>query len=299
MANPTTAFGWVMPVSSDLVSGLPTQFATFGQAVDTSMQYLLGGTTGQVLSKTSATNMAFTWIAAATNPLTTTGDIIYSSSGTTAARLPIGSTNQVLGITGGVPAWSASARSTLTATGDTLYASAANTLQRLAIGATGTVLTVAGGLPTWATPSSGSMTLLSTTTLSTGTTTISSISGSYKNLFVEIANVTFSTSAYMTFKPNGNLPVEPMAVTVGGLVQTPTGSGIMGNSTSGAMAYFNATIFNYASSTEYKNLNYYTTFGASNWGAMFIKDNTTISSLTLATSAGTFTAGTCRIYGVL
>jgi hypothetical protein len=26
------------------------------------MQYLLGGTTGQVLSKTSATNMAFTWI---------------------------------------------------------------------------------------------------------------------------------------------------------------------------------------------------------------------------------------------
>jgi hypothetical protein len=39
------------------------------------------------------------------NPLTTTGDIIYSSSGTTAARLGIGSTNQVLTVIGGVPVW--------------------------------------------------------------------------------------------------------------------------------------------------------------------------------------------------
>ena len=62
MANPTTYFGWVMPNSADLVTDLPADFAVFGQGVDTSMQYLLGGTTGQVLSKTSATNMAFTWI---------------------------------------------------------------------------------------------------------------------------------------------------------------------------------------------------------------------------------------------
>jgi len=62
MANPTTNFGWVMPTSSSLVTNLPADFNTFGQAVDTSMQYLLGGTTGQVLSKTSGTNMAFTWV---------------------------------------------------------------------------------------------------------------------------------------------------------------------------------------------------------------------------------------------
>ena len=62
MANPTTAFGWVMPTATDLVTDLPADFAVFGQGVDTSMQYLLGGTTGQVLSKTSGTNMAFTWI---------------------------------------------------------------------------------------------------------------------------------------------------------------------------------------------------------------------------------------------
>ena len=62
MANPTTNFGWVMPTSTDLVTDLPADFAVFGQGVDTSLQYLLGGTTGQVLSKTSGTNLAFTWI---------------------------------------------------------------------------------------------------------------------------------------------------------------------------------------------------------------------------------------------
>jgi len=40
-----------------------------------------------------------------TNPLTTTGDIIYSSSGTTPARRGIGSTNQVLQVMSGVPNW--------------------------------------------------------------------------------------------------------------------------------------------------------------------------------------------------
>ena len=62
MANPTTNFGWVMPTATDLVTDLPADFNVFGQGVDTSLQYLLGGTTGQVLSKTSNTNMAFTWI---------------------------------------------------------------------------------------------------------------------------------------------------------------------------------------------------------------------------------------------
>ena len=62
MANPTTYFGWVMPTSTDLVTDLPADFNVFGQGVDTSMQDLLGGTTGQVLSKASNTNMDFTWI---------------------------------------------------------------------------------------------------------------------------------------------------------------------------------------------------------------------------------------------
>jgi len=39
------------------------------------------------------------------NPMTTTGDTIYASSGSTPARLGIGSTGQVLTVSGGVPSW--------------------------------------------------------------------------------------------------------------------------------------------------------------------------------------------------
>ena len=76
MANPTTNFGWVMPTSTDLVTDLPADFNTFGQGVDTTMAELKGGTTGQVLSKTSGTDMDFTWI---TNVV---GDITAVTAGT-------------------------------------------------------------------------------------------------------------------------------------------------------------------------------------------------------------------------
>jgi hypothetical protein len=76
MSNPTSNFGWVMPTATDLVTDLPADFAVFGQAVDTSMSELLGGTTGQILSKTSNTNMDFTWI---TNDI---GDITAVTAGT-------------------------------------------------------------------------------------------------------------------------------------------------------------------------------------------------------------------------
>jgi hypothetical protein len=41
--------------------------------------------------------------------ITTTGDIVYASSANTPARLGIGSTGQVLTVSGGVPSWSAPA----------------------------------------------------------------------------------------------------------------------------------------------------------------------------------------------
>ena len=52
-----------MPTATDLVTDLPADFEVFGQAVDTSLADLKGGTTGQVLSKNSNTDMDFTWIA--------------------------------------------------------------------------------------------------------------------------------------------------------------------------------------------------------------------------------------------
>ncbi len=51
-----------MPTATDLVTDLPADFEVFGQAVDTAMADLRGGTTGQVLAKNSNTNMDFVWI---------------------------------------------------------------------------------------------------------------------------------------------------------------------------------------------------------------------------------------------
>ena len=79
MSNPTTPFNWQMPTNTDLVTDLPADFEVFGQAVASSMADLLGGTTGQILSKATNADMDFTWIAndqgditgiTATSPLT-------------------------------------------------------------------------------------------------------------------------------------------------------------------------------------------------------------------------------------
>lgn len=54
----------------------------------------------------NTTSAAFFFaVDAADTPLTTTGDIIYSSSGSTAARLGIGSSAQVLTVASGIPSW--------------------------------------------------------------------------------------------------------------------------------------------------------------------------------------------------
>jgi hypothetical protein len=62
MANPTSNYGWQMPTNTDLVKDLPADFEVFGQAVDTALVDLLGGTSGQILAKNSNTNMDFVWI---------------------------------------------------------------------------------------------------------------------------------------------------------------------------------------------------------------------------------------------
>jgi hypothetical protein len=58
----TTAFGWSTPDDTSLVKDGAAAIRTLGQSIDTSMSELKGGTTGQVLSKTSNTDMDFTWI---------------------------------------------------------------------------------------------------------------------------------------------------------------------------------------------------------------------------------------------
>jgi len=114
MATTTPNFGWPVPTSTDLVKDGATAIEALGDAIDASMLDFKGGTTNQVLAKNSNTDMDFKWVSDATgmtNPMTTTGDTIYSSSGSTPARLGIGSTGQVLTVAAGIPSWATPATS--------------------------------------------------------------------------------------------------------------------------------------------------------------------------------------------
>ena len=87
--------------------------------------------------------------------MSTKGDIVrYDSE---RERYAIGSTNQVLSVTAGLPAWKTLtlADSVLTSAGDILYENNTPELARLPKGSDTQVLTLASGLPTWATAGGG------------------------------------------------------------------------------------------------------------------------------------------------
>ena len=100
MATTTPNFGWTVPTSSDLVKNGATAIETLGDAIDASLVDLKGGTTGQVLTKASNTDMDFSWVADATGiPATifdAKGDIIAATAADTASRLAVGTNGQVL-----------------------------------------------------------------------------------------------------------------------------------------------------------------------------------------------------------
>jgi hypothetical protein len=93
MANPTTNYGFVLPTPTDLVTDLPADFEVALQGVDTQMKT-------NADAATTAANAAIQ-----KSVLTTTGDTLYASGANTPARLGIGTTGQVLQVSGGLPAW--------------------------------------------------------------------------------------------------------------------------------------------------------------------------------------------------
>jgi hypothetical protein len=95
-------FGWLEPDNTDLVKNGALAIRTAVNAIDASMAELKGGTTGQVLSKTSNTDMDFTWVAqddsnAIQNAIVDAkGDLIAASAADTPARLAVGANNLIL-----------------------------------------------------------------------------------------------------------------------------------------------------------------------------------------------------------
>jgi hypothetical protein len=124
MATTTTNFGWDIPQSTDLVKDGATAIAALGQDIDTSLVDLKGGTTGQVLSKASNTDMDFTWV-------TDAGDISGVTAGT---GISGGGTSGTVTITN-------SMATAIDAKGDLVAGTGADAFDRLAVGTNGQVLT--------------------------------------------------------------------------------------------------------------------------------------------------------------
>jgi hypothetical protein len=102
MATTTPNFSWPVPTSTDLVKDGATAIESLGDAIDASLVDLKGGTTGQVLSKASGTDMDFTWVAqddsnAIQNAIVDAkGDLIGATAADTPARLAVGANGTVL-----------------------------------------------------------------------------------------------------------------------------------------------------------------------------------------------------------
>lgn len=175
-------------------------------------------TTGEVLTAAAANGylasqvvMVFADAAARTTAITSPQEGMLSYLKDTnaveaydgSAWISVGSTGDITGVTAGTGISGGGTSGTVTVTnsmataidakGDLIAGTGADTFSRLAIGTDNQVLTADSTAATgmkWATASGGGggMTLLSTTSLSGSTTTISSISQSYKDLVILIRN---------------------------------------------------------------------------------------------------------------
>jgi hypothetical protein len=82
----TTNYGWVTPDNTALVKDGASAIRTLGSSIDTTLKAQIDAQIPDTL-------------------LTTTGDTIYASAANTPARLGVGTTGQVLTVSGGLPAW--------------------------------------------------------------------------------------------------------------------------------------------------------------------------------------------------
>ena len=164
-----------------------------------------------------------------------------------------------------------------------------------------------------AAPAGGGMTLLSTTTLSGSSTAISSISQSYKSLYVVFKNVYASTDTELRLRLNGDTGSNHFSLAARSDTNTYTGTAnessfnyisYLGDSDS----YYYAKafgVFQIDRYTETETHGFFSTgFGGQSGTAKTTRtgcqynSTTAISSLTFLPATGTFSGGTVYVYGV-
>lgn len=84
----TPNYGWVTPAPTDFVVDLPADFETFADAVDADLAGLLGGTTGQVLTKDSNADHDFSWQSASSGGQTLISTTSLSGGSVTLSSIP-------------------------------------------------------------------------------------------------------------------------------------------------------------------------------------------------------------------
>jgi hypothetical protein len=239
-----------------------------------------------------------------------------------AAWVASGATGDIEGVTAGIGISGGGTSGTVTVTnsmataidakGDLVAGTGADTFAKLTVGANGTILTAdsaeATGLKWAAAASGGGMTLLSTTTLSGATTTISSISQSYKNLFILLINAYGNTSSSMKLVLNGNNTAADyrmdMVLVNGATVQTNSGAQNDIGNVDNTSAWNNMTFatIQIPRYTETENKLITSTLRClSNrlyTGTLLFNSTTAITSIGFNNASGTFSGGTVYVYGV-
>jgi hypothetical protein len=296
MSNPTTPFSWQMPTATDLVTDLPADFEVFGQAVATSMADLLGGASGYILSKASATDMDFAWIA------NDQGDITGITAGT---GISGGGTSGTVTVTN-------SMATAITTAGDTIYGTGSGTFSRLGIGTAGQVYTVNGGAtaPSWTTLASGGYTQISSTNIAGSGTSISSIPGTYNKLVLVVQDWYPSTDGEnlrLRFNSDATAAAYGQAGVSGGVAYSNAQS-FLWASYQGAKNGDNNNFLvwemeNYSNTNSHKvatYANYYLsgTTQMIDEGAMRWKNTAAITSIDFASTSGNIGQGTAILWGV-